>query len=113
MSFVLAVLLHPDLRRKAQDEIDAVTGRTRFPTFEDRPKLPFVDAFCREVLRWRPAAPLRRSNLLFLVAVSPYDYRFIDIPHAATEDGVYEGLFIPKGANRHTTTFPARLLTHV
>jgi cytochrome P450 len=62
MSFVLAVVLHPDLRRKAQDEIDAVTGRTRFPTFEDRPKLPFVDACCREVLRWRPASPLRKSN---------------------------------------------------
>ncbi|KAI9454956.1 cytochrome P450 [Russula earlei] len=79
MSFVLAVLLHPGVQRRAQGEIDAVTGRERFPTFEDRPSLPFVDAVCKEVLRWRPPAPLH-------------------VPHAATEDHVYEGFFIPKGA---------------
>ena len=61
MSLFLAFLLYPEVQKKAQDEIDAVTGRERFPTFEDRPRLPFVDALCREVLRWRPAAPLRAS----------------------------------------------------
>jgi cytochrome P450 len=61
MSLFLAVLLHPEVQKKAQDEIDAVMGRERFPTFEDRPRLPFVDALCKEVLRWRPAAPLRAS----------------------------------------------------
>jgi len=66
MSFLLAMLLCPELQRKAQDEIDNVTGRARFPTFEDRPKLPFVDALCKEVLRWAPASPLRRSNQLSL-----------------------------------------------
>ncbi|KAH9994268.1 cytochrome P450 [Russula vinacea] len=83
MSLFLAVLLYPEVQRKAQDEIDAVTERKRFPTFEDRPRLPFVDALCKEVMRWRPPAPLRTS------------YR---CPHAASEDRVYEGLFIPKGA---------------
>ena len=61
MSLFLALLLYPEVQKKAQDEIDAVTGRERFPNFEDRPRLPFVDALCREVLRWRPAAPLRAS----------------------------------------------------
>jgi cytochrome P450 len=61
MSLFLALLLYPEVQKKAQDEIDAVTGRERFPTFEDRPRLPFVDALCKEVLRWRPAAPLRAS----------------------------------------------------
>ena len=61
MSLILAVLLHPEVQKKAQDEIDAATGRERFPNFEDRPRLPFVDALCMEVLRWRPAAPLRAS----------------------------------------------------
>lgn len=61
MSLFLAVLLHPEVQRKAQDEIDAVTERKRFPTFEDRLRLPFVDALCREVLRWRPPAPVRAS----------------------------------------------------
>jgi cytochrome P450 len=61
MSLFLAVLLHPEVQKKAHDEIDAVTGRQRFPTFEDRSRLLFVDALCREVLRWRPATPLRAS----------------------------------------------------
>ena len=42
----------------AQQELDAVTGRERLPTFEDRPRLPFVDAVCKEVLRWRPVTPI-------------------------------------------------------
>ena len=60
------MLLYPDIQRKAQDELDVVTGRERLPTFEDRPRLPFIDAVCKEVLRWRPATPLgafHRSSL--------------------------------------------------
>ncbi|KAI9449576.1 cytochrome P450 [Lactarius psammicola] len=75
----LALLLRPDLQIRAQAELDAVIGRERLPTFEDRPRLPFIDAVCKEALRWRPVTPLA-------------------LPHAATEDNVYEGFFIPKGA---------------
>jgi len=75
----VAALLHPEIQITAQKEIDAVTGRGRLPTFDDRPRLPFVDAICKEVLRWRPIGPL-------------------GIPHAVTEDNVYKGFFIPKGA---------------
>ena len=56
--FVLAMLLYPDIQQKAQNELDTVIGRDRFPTFEDRPRLPFIDAICKEVLRWRPITPL-------------------------------------------------------
>ena len=52
------MLLYPDIQRKAQDELDSAVGRERLPTFEDRPGLPFVDAICKEVLRWRPISPL-------------------------------------------------------
>jgi len=79
MSFFVAVLLHPDIQTKAQEELDAVTGKERLPTFEDRPQLPFVDAVCKELQRWRPSVPL-------------------GVPHATTEDDVYKGFFIPKGA---------------
>jgi cytochrome P450 len=58
MTFLVACLLHPEAQKRARDEIDAVVGRDRLPTFEDRPKLPFVDAMCKEVLRWRPTMPL-------------------------------------------------------
>ena len=53
----VAILLHPDIQMRAQEELDFVVGRGRLPTFEDRPKLPFVDAVCKEVLRWRPVTP--------------------------------------------------------
>ncbi|KAI0253746.1 cytochrome P450 [Lactifluus subvellereus] len=79
MSLLLATLLHPDIQKRAQEELDAVTGRERLPTFEDRPRLMFVDAVCKEALRWRPVVPLA-------------------VPHVTTEDLVYEGYFIPKGA---------------
>lgn len=58
MSFFVAILLDPEIQTKAQAEIDVVTGRERLPTFDDRPRLPYVDAVCRELLRWRPPIPL-------------------------------------------------------
>jgi cytochrome P450 len=51
------MLLYPGVQKKAQDELDSVIGRERLPTFEDRPMLPFIDAVCKETLRWRPVAP--------------------------------------------------------
>jgi cytochrome P450 len=58
MSFFVAALLRPDIQTIAQQELDAVTKRERLPTLEDRPSLPFVDAVCKEVIRWRPVVPL-------------------------------------------------------
>ena len=58
MPFFVAALLRPEIQAMAQRELDAVTMRERLPTFEDRPRLPFVDAICKEVIRWRPAVPL-------------------------------------------------------
>jgi cytochrome P450 len=58
MTFFVAMLLYPDIQKKAHDELDSVIGRERLPTFEDRPRLPFIDAVCKETLTWRPVAPL-------------------------------------------------------
>lgn len=62
MTFVVAMLSHPSMQKKAQEEIDAVTGRERLPTFEDRAKLPYVSAIYKELLRWKPVVPLGTSN---------------------------------------------------
>jgi len=85
-TLLIACMLHPEAQKRAQDEIDAVVGRERLPTFDDRSRLPFVDAMCREVLRWRPSVPLA-------------------IPHSATEDVFYEDFFIPKGAMVYGNTW--------
>ena len=58
MTFMLAMVEHPRVWKRAQAEIDAVVGTDRLPEFDDRPSLPYVDAIIREVLRWRPVLPL-------------------------------------------------------
>ncbi|KAI0061645.1 cytochrome P450 [Artomyces pyxidatus] len=75
---VLALVLHLVVQQRARLELDNVVGRGRLPTFEDRPLLPYVTAVCRETLRWQVALPL-------------------SLAHSPTRDGVYAGMFIPKG----------------
>ncbi|KAI0288406.1 cytochrome P450 [Russula brevipes] len=58
MTFLVAVSLYPDVLKRAQKELDSVVGRDRLPTFEDRPRLPFIDAIYKEVMRWRPVTPV-------------------------------------------------------
>jgi cytochrome P450 len=62
LTLLIACMVHPEVQNKARDEIDSVVGRERLPSFEDRPRLPFVDAMCKEVLRWRPLVPLGASH---------------------------------------------------
>lgn len=68
MSFFVAALLRPEIQTIAQKELDAVTRRERLPTFEDRPSLPFIDAICKEVRRWRPVVPMGALILNTLLA---------------------------------------------
>ncbi|KAF5358127.1 hypothetical protein D9756_001161 [Leucocoprinus leucothites] len=78
-ALLLAILLYPSVMRRAQDEIDAVVGPDRLPDFQDFDTLKYIRAMIKETLRWHPFLPL-------------------GIPHAATEDDVYEGMFIPAGS---------------
>lgn len=71
--------LFPEVQRKAQEEIDRVIGPTRLPGSDDRTHLPYVDAIVKEVLRWHPVAPMGAA-------------------HMTTEDDLFEGYHIPKGA---------------
>ncbi|KAJ7698744.1 cytochrome P450 [Mycena rosella] len=54
----LAAALHPTAQALAQLEIDKVIGQNRMPTFEDKPSLPYVNAFVQECLRPAPAVPV-------------------------------------------------------
>lgn len=77
--WMLAMVTYPDVQKRAQEELDAVVGRTRVPTFSDLPHLPYIRAMVKEALRWRPVDPL-------------------GLPHSSTEDDWYNGMFIPKGS---------------
>lgn len=50
--------LHPHVQKRAQEELDAVIGGERLPTFDDMPNLPYVDACVKETLRYWTVAPL-------------------------------------------------------
>jgi len=78
-SFVLAMTMHPETQKKAQEELDRVIGPDRLPTWEDRDQLPYIDAILKETLRWNTATPL-------------------GVPHAVIQDDVYESMLIPGGA---------------
>ena len=61
-TFFLAMTLYPEIQQKAQIEIDRVVGLGRLPTFDDWDNLPYVNALCKEVLRWHPVGPLGESS---------------------------------------------------
>jgi cytochrome P450 len=72
------MLAYPETQARAHEELDAVVGRARLPTFADYPHLPYIRAMVKEILRWRPIGP-------------------IITPHRSTQDDWYEGMFLPKG----------------
>ena len=50
--------MYPEAQKKAQAELDMVVGKSRLPTFDDRPFLPYVDALVKESFRWWNVAPI-------------------------------------------------------
>ncbi|KIM29959.1 hypothetical protein M408DRAFT_328406 [Serendipita vermifera MAFF 305830] len=77
-SFISMMLLHPDVQKKAQVELDRVIQPGVLPEFGDREALPYLDATWRESQRLNPSTPL-------------------GVPHLASEADVYKGMYIPKG----------------
>ncbi|PAV15320.1 cytochrome P450 [Pyrrhoderma noxium] len=53
LTFILAMVLYPEVQERAQEELDTVLGKNILPTFEDLPKLKYIDAIRKECLRWQ------------------------------------------------------------
>ncbi|KAF8500025.1 cytochrome P450 [Gautieria morchelliformis] len=75
--FILVHPRHGPLSRCAT--LDEVIGADRLPTFNDRESLPYMNAVCKELQRWRPVVPM-------------------GVPHRLMEDDVYNNNFIPRGS---------------
>ncbi|KIJ48648.1 hypothetical protein M422DRAFT_247505 [Sphaerobolus stellatus SS14] len=78
ITFILVMILYPEVQRKAQAELDTVVGSDRLVDFNDQPDLPYIGAIFKEVLRWRPLLPQAAA-------------------HATTRDDIIGEYFIPKG----------------
>ncbi|KAL8999556.1 MAG: hypothetical protein Q9169_001645 [Polycauliona sp. 2 TL-2023] len=80
-SVICALLIYPEVVRKAHEEIDRVIGTTdrRLPTFDDRKNLPYIDGIVKEAWRWNPVGPM-------------------GLAHKSEEDIIHGDFVIPKGA---------------
>lgn len=55
----LLMALHPKVQKKAQDEIDSITGGgQRTVALEDRPNMPYTRAMLKEIARWHAVVPM-------------------------------------------------------
>ncbi|ODN05582.1 Methyl farnesoate epoxidase [Orchesella cincta] len=73
----LYLAVDPKIQDKVQEEIDEIIGKTRLPTLEDRPKMPYCEATMAEVLRKSSFVPL-------------------GLMHTALENTEFKGYFLPK-----------------
>ena len=80
-SAFLAIATNHETLEAAHAELDSIVGGDRMPTFDDEASLPYLRAFCKEVLRWRPVAVLGGT------------------PHANTVPDKYQSYYIPTGTN--------------
>ncbi|KZT37262.1 cytochrome P450 [Sistotremastrum suecicum HHB10207 ss-3] len=78
-TFFLMMIHSSDAQKRAQEEIDHVVGPDRLPRLSDKPKLPYVEALIKEILRYHPPSPIGSA-------------------HCVHQDDFYEGMFIPKGS---------------
>nr|XP_034372679.1 cytochrome P450 2D3 isoform X2 [Arvicanthis niloticus] len=80
---LLLMILHPDVQRKVQQEIDETIGQARCPEMADQARMPYTNAVIHEVQRFADIVPM-------------------NLPHKTSRDIEVQGFFIPKG----TTLIP-------
>ncbi|XP_052016268.1 cytochrome P450 2D9-like isoform X2 [Apodemus sylvaticus] len=80
---LLLMILHPDVQRKVQQEIDQVIGQVRHPEMADQVHMPYTNAVIHEVQRFGDIASL-------------------NLPRITSRDIEVQNFLIPKG----TTLIP-------
>ncbi|XP_075409744.1 cytochrome P450 2D15-like [Tenrec ecaudatus] len=75
---LLLMILHPDVQRRVQQEIDEVLGQEKRPELGDQARMPYTTAVVHEVQRFGDIIPL-------------------NVPHMTTRDTEIQGFIIPKG----------------
>ncbi|XP_055455177.1 cytochrome P450 2D9-like, partial [Psammomys obesus] len=75
---LLLMILHPDVQRRVQQEIDEVIGQVRRPEMADQARMPYTNAVVHEVQRFADISP-------------------VHLPRLASRDIEVQGFRIPKG----------------
>lgn len=89
------MMQYPEAQERARQELNTVVGYDRLPNFNDRADLPYVSAMIKEVLRWKPVAPLGTSLSFFPHKHSADSKVTAAIVHLSTQADEYDGKFIP------------------
>ncbi|KAI4545821.1 hypothetical protein MG293_002376 [Ovis ammon polii] len=81
---LLLMILHPDVQRRVQQEVDEVIGKVRRPEMGDQALMPFTVAVVHEVQRFADIIPL-------------------GLPHMTSRDIEVQGFHVPKGSGHPLT----------
>ena len=102
LSFVMLMALHPNVQRRAQEEIDSSVGHGQPPTLADTRHLEYLTCVMKEVLRFAPVGPLGRYTYSTCVPGTP-SQNCVDpcqsaLAHKVSRNDEYRGYLIPKDA---------------
>lgn len=120
-TFILAMVLHPEVYRKVQAEMDRVVGPERLPDFEDREHLPYLECVLKEVFRYlsslllvsgtrsshsslwqvecsRPSRLVRGAQRRQTPVINSLTSCGSGVPHSASSPDIYRGFDVPEGS---------------
>ncbi len=79
------MVIHPNVYKKAQEEIDRVVGPDRLPDIQDRDSLPYLRCIILELYRYELSVQIQRGV--------PYSRAFTTIRYLSpTPLGKYNGI---------------------
>jgi cytochrome P450 len=78
--FLCAMVIFPDVGKRAKEELDRVVGPNRMPMPEDEPRLQYIRGCVKESMRWMSTTVTGA------------------MPHALMQEESYMGFRLPKGA---------------
>ncbi|XP_050415836.1 cytochrome P450 2D3 [Patella vulgata] len=87
---LLYMILHPEVQKKCQEEIDSVVGNIRMVGWSGKSKLPYNEATLLEVQRIANAVPNT-------------------VPHTTDKDAVVKGFLIPQGSLVYANLYACHL----